>query len=338
MLQEEYLDKVPRYPYHMVWHVTNLCNVNCIHCSSNSKFKLPGELSHDEGINLLSQLHDVGVLDLSLSGGEPLLRDDIFEVIRHARKMNMNVGLGSSGSTITEENIVEMKKAGISRVQISLDGLPNTHDKFRGFVGMYDMAINAIKMLVSYKIPTKVCFTASKLNYMDMEKIIETISKMGVVTFNLSQYIPVGRGPKELDLTSEQWKWVYEKWAEIKQKYQKMNFTSHTDKVVLVDECYMDMPGFIGCQAGIGLGAITPIGDVIPCVFLPLKIGNIREKHFRDIWNTSDIVMHLKNRDVEGHCGDCEYKFKCGGCRAVAEAYTGNYLAEDTRCWSSKDR
>ncbi|AIC15532.1 radical SAM/SPASM domain-containing protein [Nitrososphaera viennensis] len=334
--KEQYLSKVPKYPYHMVWHVTNLCNVHCQHCSSNAKSRLPDELSPEEGIKLLDDLADAGVLDLSLSGGEALLRDDIYDIIRYARRKNMNVGLGSSGSTVTEQSVKEMKKAGITRVQISVDGLPYTHDVFRGLDGIFGRAMDAIEMLVENKITTKVCFTANKLNYRQMDEVVDRVAAMGVSTFNLSQYIPVGRGPKELDLSTEEWKYVYERWVAKKNQYTKMMFTSHTDKLVLVDECYMEMPGFIGCQAGIGLGSIRANGDIIPCVFLPLKVGNIRDGSFKEIWDNSDVIKHLKDRDVEGHCGSCDFKYKCGGCRAAAYAYTGNYLAADDRCWGAK--
>jgi AdoMet-dependent heme synthase len=334
--QEEFDSLVPKYSYHVVWHVTNLCNVFCQHCSSNSRERLPNELNTEEGFRLLDDLHEVGVLDLALSGGEPLLRQDIFEFIRYARKRRMNVGLGSSGSTINDTNVQSLKEAGITTVQISLDGVPDTHDLFRGVSGIYERAISAINSLVCHGIQAKVCFTANRLNYKQMGKIIDLCADLKVNTFNLSQYIPVGRGPQQLDLNSLEWKEVYELWAEKKRQYSKMLFTSHTDKLVLVDECYMEMPGFIGCQAGTGLCAIRPNGDVIPCVFLPIDIGNIRDKSFREIWDSSDVVYNLKHRNIEGHCGSCDYKYKCGGCRAAAYAYSEKYLSEDPRCWMSE--
>jgi AdoMet-dependent heme synthase len=97
-------------------------------------------------------------------------------------------------------------------------------------------------------------------------------------------------------------------------------------------------PGFIGCQAGIGLGSIQANGDIIPCVFLPLKIGNIRDASFKEIWDSSEVIAHLKNREIEGHCGSCDLKYKCGGCRTAAYAYTGNYLAQDDRCWGIEQK
>ncbi len=326
---------VPRYPLHMVWAVTNLCNAHCVHCSSSAGCCLPDELNSDEAHQLIDQLADVGCIDLALSGGEPLLRPDIEELIEHAVRRNLQLGLGTNGWWLTPEKASRLKKLGIKRVQISLDGLGEVHDKVRGLPGLFNRVKEAIQASLQAGLQTHLCFTPHSGNIEDLEDVIDFAAEMGIHLFNLSQFVPVGRGSKEMDLPAEEWKKAARLWAAKRKQYaSRMRFTSHLAQMALIDQSLGQQAGFRGCQAGVAQGYISPEGWVTPCVMLPVRVGNVRDQSFQSLWDESPILHDLRDRTkLGGKCNSCSIREKCGGCRGVAYGYYEDYLAEDPHCW-----
>jgi AdoMet-dependent heme synthase len=326
---------VPEFPFHLVWNVTNACNLHCEHCFSASGKPLPDELTTAEAYDLLEQLADAGVFDLAFCGGEPLIRRDVFDLLGYASAAGITTGLGSNGWLIKERVMEKLHRAGVQRVQISLDGLEENHDRIRGRAGLFARTVAGIKISVASGMRTHVCFTPHRGNLADLEPVIDLCAELGVHLFNLSQFVPVGRGQQVRDLSVRQWQDILALWQRKRRQYAgRMAFASHLAQLALVDPDIASAAGFRGCQAGTGQGAITATGDVLPCVVLPIPAGNIREKRFADIWRDSPVLRGLRARDkLGGLCGSCALRERCGGCRAVAWAYSGDCLAEDPRCW-----
>jgi radical SAM protein with 4Fe4S-binding SPASM domain len=325
----------PQIPYHIVWLATNACNARCVHCSSDAAKKLPGELTTDEAKSVFNDLADFGVFDVAVSGGEPLTRSDIFEVMEHAAGLGIRLGLGSNGSTVTPSKVDKLLKLGLDRLQISLDGLESTHNTARRWNGLFQKSVNAIKLGLNAGLRVHVCFTAHRLNFKEIGSVIDFCSELGVRRFNFSRLVPTGRADTILDLLPGEWKETIAVFNAKRKEYaDQMDFTTHLAQQILSDPSLEDHLGFSGCQAGVGQGCIDSVGNVTPCVMLPVIIGNIRERSFADIWRSSETIKALRDRSqLKGWCRSCTHRDKCGGCRGVAYGYTGDPLAEDPRCW-----
>ena len=322
------------YPIYITFCITSICNSKCKHCSSSVAGK--EDISTEKIIEVLKDLKKCGVFNLALSGGEPLLHPDFDLIAQTAVDLGLSTGVGTNGIVICEEVIEKIKQFKLDRVQISLDGSnAQTHDTFRGVQGMFKESIRAIEMLVKSGIKTNVCMTPTRLNYKELEEVIDMSYNLGVNGFNLSQFVPMGKGMEELDLNVDEWKNVMEIWYTKKQKYLgSMKFTSHEAQLVTIDKSYEDMAGFRGCQAGIGNVCILSDGTVLPCVMLYEPLGNVNNALFSEIWKNSNVVKDLKNRNkLLGKCERCKHIMKCGGCRAVALSKGGNIFASDPRCW-----
>ncbi len=326
---------VPWFPFHLVWNVTNACNLRCEHCFSASGKPLPGELTTAEAIDLLDQLAEVGVFDLAFCGGEPLIRRDVFDLLAHAAERGITTGIGSNGWLVNDATLGRLVRARVQRLQISLDGLAANHDLIRRRSGLFARTVAAISASVASGLRTHVCFTVHRGNLADLEPVIDLCAGLGVHLFNLSQFVPVGRGERVRDLSVQAWRDVLALWARKRREYAgRMAFTSHLAQLALIDPQFAACRGFRGCQAGTGQGAITATGDVLPCVVLPTPVGNVRERSFAEIWTESPVLRRLRAREnLRGLCGSCALRESCGGCRGVAWASTGDYLAEDPRCW-----
>lgn len=326
---------VPDVPYHLVWISTNACNAKCIHCSTEATKRLPNELSTEEVKKMFLELSKIGVFDIAISGGEPFVRSDMMEIIQYMSSLGLKVGIGSNGSTVTKKITDQLKQIKISRLQISIDGTESIHDLSRRWNGLFKKSKQAIFYGIESGLNVHVCMTLHKMNYLVMEEVIEMCAEWGVKRFNLSRFIPTGRGDSSLDLDKKTWHSLMFRYEQVKKNYTgTMEMTTHLSQSILLNPELDCHSGFIGCQAGIGQGCIGPTGDISPCVMLPVKVGNLREKSFSEIWQSSSIINGLKARDqLKGNCGVCSFREKCGGCRAVAYSYTGDLFETDSRCW-----
>lgn len=322
-------------PFQMVWLATNQCSARCHHCSSASAKRGPDELETAEAVDMLRQFAAFGVLDLSISGGEPLLRKDLLEIIQEARHLGISVGVGSNGASLGSNRARDLMRAGVNRYQVSLDGLPDQHDRLRAWPGLFDRSIRSLAEAAEAGLRTHVCCTIHKGNAETLEEFAETVVQRSVRQLNFSRFVPTGRGDSALDLPDADWQGVIRRVVGIKEQLRgRMEVRTHLAQTVLVDLEAESMSGFIGCQAGIGQGCVTANGTVTPCVLLPIPLGNLREATFAEIWSQAEVNRALRDRNsFEGRCADCEMRDRCGGCRAVAFARTGRIFAEDPRCW-----
>ncbi len=325
----------PTTPFHMVWIATDACNARCLHCSSNSASRGPDELTYEEVTDLIDQFADAGVVDLGISGGEPMLREDLFAIIAHARSRGLSVGLGSNGTTLDRQKARRLTALGLGRYQLSLDGLAEGHDTLRCWPGLFERVVETLRLALEVGLRTHVCCTINRLNADELEAFTEFVARLGVQRINFSRYVPTGRGTDDLDLNAAEWRRVIDLCTRLRDRYrERIEIVTHLAQQILVDDEVSCMAGFIGCQAGVGQGCVTANGTVLPCVLLPVPVGNVRERPFGDVWRTSSIIRGLQRRQsLQGVCGSCRYRSRCGGCRAVAFAKTGDFLAADPRCW-----
>lgn len=347
-------------PFLVVWDLTHACNLKCKHCYQRADRPLPDELTTEEGKRLINELVDSNVVALAFSGGEPLMRRDFFELAAYARSLGMYVAIATNGTLITMEMAKRLKEA-VDYVEVSLDGAAaKTHDKFRGIPGSFDRAVDGIKNCVKAGIYTCIATTATKLNLHEMQKTYELANKLGCKRQMIFNFVPTGRGIDmvNLDLSPEEreglLEWSYAnlvsgggcavletapQLARIALKHAEETeggplVSSHFGTATNLGEHTRLLAEFLGgCGAGRCYCAIEPNGDVKPCVFIPIKVGNIREKPFLEIWRDSPVLLDLRDRSkTKGHCSTCEYRYACGGCRARAYGYFGDYHMPDPGC------
>jgi radical SAM protein with 4Fe4S-binding SPASM domain len=350
---------VPGAPFQVVWDVTYACNLRCKHCYATAGRSLPDELTTEEALDAIDKFDRLGVAILSFSGGEPLIRKDIFELTRYAAEKGIYIGIATNGTLITEEIAKKMKENGVSYLQISLDGTRETHDNFRGIPGCYDRTIAGIKNAVKEGFFVNVSMTVTKLNLDEVSKVIELCEKLEVDWFMHYNFIPTGRGGNivDLDLSPEEreelLKMLYE--SNKSSSNSKLNLLSTAPQFARValqceagfipthfynmsaGEKLKQLAEFIGgCGAGRFYMSMKSNGDIQPCVFFPLKVGNIHEDDLEDLWLHNNVFEELRNKDIIEGCRSCNYNYYCGGCRARAYNYFGDYLKPDPGCINNK--
>ncbi|MEM3054813.1 MAG: radical SAM protein [Candidatus Bathyarchaeia archaeon] len=353
-------------PFLVVWDFTRKCNLSCKHCYSNARANSRKELTTKEALNVVDQLSDFGVVALAFSGGEPLARKDFFEVAKHAVDSGLYVSLATNGTLINKQTASKLREIGLHYVEISIDGSsPEAHDEFRGLKGAFNMAVAGLKNCVEENLCTSVAVTATKRNFKDIPKILDLTEKLGAKRFALFNFVPVGRGADLVsqDLSPEEREetllFLLDKLlrgskvvilatapqlarvAVAHQQTQKGEILMpmahmQTTKVNTNATALADFIG--GCGAGRLYCSISPEGNVQPCVFLPIKVGNLKKEKFGEIWLNSKIFNALRSREnLKGSCGKCNFKYICGGCRARAYAYHRDILAPDPGCILVKD-
>lgn len=326
-------------PLYVAWEITHKCNAKCLHCYSNSGPDLPSNevLPLDRALALIDDLADAGVLVLAFSGGEPLMHRHWRELVGHAAERGLNVNVGTNGSCITARNADKLKSLGVKSVTVSIDShQPSVHDHFRQFSGLHRKALSAVRLLKDRGMRVVIGFTPTRLNWRDGRAVIELAYDLGADAVNLSEYVPAGRGTIDMALSPDELHQTLEEWIAAREEYKgRMDVMWHDCRVaLLVSE--EEQRKYVGCGAGRLVARILPDGTVTPCVFLPTAIGNAAEAPFRRLWTDAQLLHQFRARDghVGGNCGACEHLDTCGGCRAVAYAYSGgDPLAGDPHCW-----
>lgn len=350
-------------PFLVVWDFTHKCNLSCKHCYSNSGEPDPDELTTEQALNVVDQLADAHVTALAFSGGEPITRKDFFEVAKHASERGLYVSLASNGTLLTKEVAAKLKQAGVNYVDISIDGATaKTHDEFRGVPGAYDRAVAGLKNCVEANICACIATTVGKNNMAELPAIIDLAEQLEVERFTYFNFIPAGRGKShaDQDLSPEERENVMRyllnrmsagckttilatapQLARVATQCQGNAGTGEVTlalahmQTVKVTKKAVPLSEFIGgCGAGRLYCSISPQGDVRPCVFLPVNVGNLKERSFRDIWLNAPLFNAFRNRaNLKGTCSKCTYKYICGGCRARSAAYhDGDTLCGDPGC------
>lgn len=331
------------------WNLTKKCNLRCEHCYISagriSKQEARGELSTDECLRVVDQICEVNPEALLiLTGGEPLLRKDVFDIASHASSKGLWVVVGTNGVLINDELCERMIGAGIRGVALSLDSLdPGTHDRFRGVEGAWQNTVAGSKTLNEVGLPFIIQTTIGRHNRDSILELARFANELGARVYNLFFLVPTGRGAFTSDISPLEYEDVLARLMELQKEfagkmlvnskcaphYQRLLYESDPSSPFL--KRFADGAG--GCPAGTHYLGIRPNGDMTPCPYLPVFGGNLRESSFREIWESSEVFARIRTRDaLGGRCGPCEFNAVCGGCRARAYGASGDYMAEDPWC------
>jgi radical SAM protein with 4Fe4S-binding SPASM domain len=344
----------------VVWNCTRRCNLHCVHCYANSDYSTHvGELTTQEAKYFVQDLSDFGIPVLLFSGGEPLLRDDIFELAIFVRELGIRSVLSTNGTLITEKTAQKIKEVGFAEVGISLDGIGANNDKFRGLRGAYDAALRGIRNCIALGQKVSLRFTITRSNYLDIPAIFDLIEQERIDRACFYHLAYVGRAGKMQvdDVTPEETRaivdLIFEKTLDLNQRgldKEILTVDNHADGVYLYLRVKREQPeraaevyGLLrrngGNNSGIRIGAVDNLGNVHADQFWwHYSFGNVRERKFGDIWlDTSDPLMRgLKDRKplLKGRCARCQYLDICkGNLRVRAEAAYGDVWAEDPACY-----
>jgi radical SAM protein with 4Fe4S-binding SPASM domain len=326
-------------PGEVIWAVTTRCNLRCKHCSI-AEMSSGEELSTEEGFGLIEDAAKLGPVKFGFTGGEPLLREDIYDLIEYASSFDMQVVMATNGTLITNDVAKRLKRAGLERAAMSIDGIGSPHDEFRGVNGAFERTLRGMKACEEEGVAVQLFTTVTRTNYAEIPKIIKLADDLNLWRIYLIYLIAMGRGKaiSEVCLSTDENMKFFDDMVN-KQKEAKTWLKPICNPqywAYLKDKGLVDREDggieFTGCTAGITRFHIFPNGDVTPCAYLPAKAGNIRESSFLDIVRNSEMFKALRARALKGKCGTCKYKNICGGCRSRAYATSGDYLAEDPVC------
>lgn len=321
----------------MSWNTTNKCNMFCDHCYRESGEQAAGELDTMQAKKLIEEVAKAGFKIMIFSGGEPMTRPDIYELIAHARAQGLRPVLGSNGSLITPEAAVKLKEAGLMGAGISLDSLDkDKHDALRKLDGAWDLAVAGMKNCLAAGLRVQIHTTVMDWNQEEVEAITDFAVELGASAHHIFFLVPTGRGEKIVDqaLKREDYENLL---VRIMKKAQTVPIeikpTCAPQFMRVAEELGMEQRFTKGCLAGTSYCIISPKGDVQPCAYMKMEIGNVKETPFDEIWAESPVFKTLRTLDYSGLCGRCGYKNKCGGCRARAAYYhEGDYMSEDPLC------
>jgi heme b synthase len=339
----------------VAWELTGNCNLFCAHCRGAAGFgQDQDELSTEECFGLIDQILEVGQPIIILTGGEPLLRDDVLEIGRYAAGKGLTVVMGTNGTLLTEEMATRLKEVPVSRISISLD-FPQAElqDRFRGQDGAFASAMAGIANARNAGIEVQINSTITSLNVSLLDELISLALDVGAVAFHPFLLVPTGRGKglKSVELSPEQYEatlnWIYDRQQELGDRlFFKPTDAPHYLRIVKrrqkTDKAAGDIrqsgrhpAGTItrGCLAGTGFAFISHQGKVKGCGYLDIEAGDVRRQGFAEIWTNAPLFQELRNLgNLKGKCGICEYKRICGGCRARAYEATGDYLEAEPYC------
>ncbi len=334
----------------LAWETTRRCNLACLHCrAAAGSGPYPGELTTDEGITLLDHLAKMGQVVVILTGGEPLLRDDIFDLAAYGARKGHRMAMAVNGTLLTPRIAAQLKDAGIQRLSISIDGASAaSHDRLRAVPGAYDGALAGIAAAREAGLPFQINTTVTRANLTELQDIYELAIKLEAAAHHVFVLVPTGRGeliPQEL-VTPEEYErtlrqlldWQREGRLFIKptcapQFYRlwRQDATARGEKIAPATHGMEAMTR--GCLGGQGFAFVSYKGEVQPCGYLELTAGDILKTPFPEIWAASPLFQQLRAvDDYRGKCHSCQYRKVCGGCRARAYAMTGDVLAEDPIC------
>jgi len=334
----------------VAWEVTRSCNLACVHCRAAAQDRpYENELSTRECLEFLDEIATFASPIIILTGGEPLLRPDIFEIAAYGNQKGFRMTMAVNGTLLTPEIAGKMLDAGIQRISISIDGASaSSHDEFRKVKGAFDGALRGISHARQAGLDFQINTTITHQNLHELKAVQELAVSLGAVAHHIFLLVPMGRGRDiaEQSISAEQYEqalnWFYEQKEHVPLQL-KATCAPHYYRILRqrakaegkdVDFHTFGLDAMTrGCLGGVGFAFVSHIGQVQPCGYLELDCGNIREKSFKDIWKESTIFEDLRNfKKYEGKCGRCQYIRVCGGCRARAYEATGNYLAEEPLC------
>lgn len=339
-------------PKWLAWEITGKCNLNCIHCrSSSSMGSDQGDFTFEEAKTLIDEITSFAKPVVVLSGGEPLLREDVFEIASYGTSKGLRMALATNGSLVDDDVCSRIKESGIRIVSLSLDGsTASIHDDFRKQPGAFQGTLRAAECFREHNIEFLVNSSFTKRNQKDIPNVYRLAKDIGAVAWYMFMIVPMGRGEELMaELISKEdydeiLKWHFDMELQEKEMLVRPTCAPHYYRIVQqeaeargIDFARRNLKfgtgGSKGCIAAQSIAFIGSRGDVQPCSYFPKVAGNLKEQSFREIWESSRIFQDLRSfKDYKGRCGSCEYLGVCGGCRARAFAVSDDYMEEEPFC------
>ncbi len=323
-------------PLTINWALNNSCNFACRHCYSRQDSH--AELDRDVLCACLHKVAKAGVFSVNFGGGEPLLRRDLLEVAAVAREAGLRTSMNSNGWLIDRDTAAALKEAGFSKVGISIDShLPEVHDSFRGMAGSHGRAVAALGHLASVGIATSVSTVICRINNDAIDDLVAFALKLGAGQLNFHNFKCSGLGmanKDELDLSPAEWKNFYRAALAAKTEVKGLDISLDDPIIALLGarEAGSLVKGSVCGKLSLNIKAN---GDITPCGFIPVVIGNIVRDDLREVWSDSPVLAQMRNKQPTGKCSGCSKYADClGGCTARALALTGNLNSPDPHCWA----
>jgi heme b synthase len=332
----------------IAWELTRSCNLNCLHCrAAAAQGPYKDELTTEECFRFIDEVAAFSKPVLILTGGEPLLREDIFEIASYGARKGLRVVLAINGTLLSAEKARAAKQAGIQRVSVSLDGASaEAHDRFRGVTGAFAGAMEGIRYLKEAGLAFQINTTVTKRNLGEIANILQMAIERGAVAHHIFLLVPTGRG-RELTyegVTPEEYErilaWFAEKDGNVPiqlkatcapQYYRIIHQHGKAKGREIREEVLNSFTR--GCLGGISFCFVSHQGTIQPCGYLEVTGGNIRKTSFQEIWEQAEVFQQLRDtNNLKGKCGQCEFRVVCGGCRARAFSSHTDYLAEEPLC------
>lgn len=340
-------------PKWVAWEITRRCNLNCVHCRSSSEMEIEGhsDFTTEEGYRIIDDIASYAKPVVVLSGGEPLLREDVFDFARYGTEKGLRMCIATNGMLVTDDICEKMNASSVRMVSLSLDGsTESVHDDFRSQKGAFAGVINAAKLFNRHKVPFLINSSFTKRNQEEIPKVYRLAKELGATAWYMFMIVPTGRGEDIMSelISKEDYEeildWHYEMEKDENDLLVRPTCAPHYYRVVLQKQkeqgkklkqrtLKFSTGGSKGCIAGQVIALIDVDGNVLPCSYFPKFAGNVREQSFRDIWENSELFKDLRDfKKYKNRCGACEYINVCGGCRARAYAVSGDYLEEEPFC------
>jgi AdoMet-dependent heme synthase len=342
-------------PFIAIWEVTQACDLACVHCRASAQPERdPAELSTAEGKQLIDQIAAWKVPVFVLTGGDPIKRPDLFELIEYARTAGVRVSLTPSATPLLTQDVVHrLKHAGLARLAVSLDGASApTHDAFRGMSGSFARTLNAVQWANEAGLPVQINTTFSRRNIGEIDEIVSLMEQLRITLWSVFFLVPTGRGKLDDLLSADEFESVFERLHQLSKTASfdiKTTEAQHYRRLVLQKRVAERREGIASVQVNVspdvigraprglndgkGFVFISHKGDVFPSGFLPLAGGNIRQEKLETIYCESPLFRGMRDTTMlEGKCGKCEFKEICGGSRSRSYALTGNPYAQEPCC------
>jgi AdoMet-dependent heme synthase len=338
-------------PFLVIWELTQACDLACVHCRACAiANRNPFELTTHEGFRLLEEVRSFGDPLMVFTGGDPLKRDDVFPLLEKSTSLGLRTTITPSATPLlTETAIDEFRRCNVARMAISLDGHDGaSHDGFRRVEGSFARTLLALEYARKAGLQTQVNTTVTRHNLGRLSEIARLVSDYGAHLWSVFFLVPTGRASASQDLTAEEYEGVFRYLYDLSQTASfdiKTTEAQHYRRYVAQRRkaegrsgtAIGAPPEVIQRQAGINDGKgfmfISHIGEIFPSGFLPLSAGNVRRDSLVDVYRSSPLFRTLRNADnLHGKCGECEYRYLCGGSRSRSYALTGDFMAEDPKC------
>ncbi|NWF97957.1 MAG: radical SAM protein [Nitrospirae bacterium] len=340
-------------PKWIAWEITRRCNLNCIHCRSSSTLEVQShpDFPTEEAFRIIDDISSYAKPVIVLSGGEPLLRKDVFDIAKYGNEKDLRMCIATNGTLVNDDVCKKMKESSIKMVSLSLDGSNEiVHDNFRNQKGAFAGTINAAKLFKKYGINFLINSSFTKRNQEEIPKVYRLAKELGATAWYMFMIVPTGRGEEIMNelISKEDYEelleWHYHMEKQEKDLLVRPTCAPHYYRTVLQKSkeegdkferrsLKFSTGGSKGCIAGQLIALIDVDGNVLPCSYFPKPAGNIRKQTFKDIWENSELFKELRDfKKYKGKCGSCEYIHVCGGCRARAYAVSGDYLDEEPFC------